>query len=74
MYLQTYSSRYNFFVKWRNVQFCMKINFITKISTYCPWISRNNSISGATSLKALKKESLACPENAQSLKSHALEA
>ena len=25
---------------------------------YCPWFSRNNSISGATSLKALRKESL----------------
>ena len=25
---------------------------------YWPWFSRNNSISGATSLKALRKESL----------------
>ena len=48
-----------FFVKWRNVQFCMKIDFITKFFIYCPWFSRNNSISGATSLKALRKESLA---------------
>ena len=58
MSFQTYSSRYNFFVKWRNVQLCMQINFITKFFIYCPWFSRNNSISGATSLKALRKESL----------------
>ena len=47
-----------FFVKWQNVQLCMKINFIKKIFIYCPWFSRNNSISGTTSLKALRKESL----------------
>ena len=58
MAFQTYSSRYYFFVKWRNVQLCMEFNFITKIFIYCPWFSRNNSISGATSLKALRKESL----------------
>ena len=58
MSFQTYSSRYNFFVKWQNVQLCMQINFITKFLIYFPWFSRNNSISGATSLKALRKESL----------------
>ena len=58
MDFQTDSSRYNFFVKWRNVQLCMKFNFITKFFIYCPWFSRNNSISGATSLKALRNESL----------------
>ena len=58
MSFQTYSSRYNFFVKWRNVQLCMQINFITNFFIYCPWFSRNNSISSATSLKTLRKESL----------------
>ena len=58
MSFQTYSSRYNFFAKWRNVQLCMQINFITNFFMYCPWFSRNNSISGATSLKAHRKESL----------------
>ena len=61
MSFQTYSSRYNFFVKWRNVQLCMWINFFSKNFIYCPWCSRNNSISGATSLKALRKESLSMP-------------
>ena len=37
---------------------CMYINSIIKIFIYSPWFFRNNSISGATSLKALRKESL----------------
>ena len=32
--------------------------FVFFLNIYCPWFSRNNSISGATSLKALRKESL----------------
>ena len=59
MSFQTYTYfKLVFFVKWRNVQLSMKINFITKFFTYWPWFSRNNSISGATSRKALRKESL----------------
>ena len=59
MSFQTYTSRYIFFfVKWRNVQLCMQINFITIFFIYCTWFSRNNSISGATSLTALRKEIL----------------
>ena len=34
------------------------LRFATPLFIYCPWFSRNNSISGATSLKALRKESL----------------
>ena len=37
---------------------CRLIILSQKFFTYCPWASRNNSISGATSLKALRKESL----------------
>ena len=31
---------------------------LSQFFIYCPWFSRNNSISGATSIKALRKESL----------------
>ena len=41
------------FVKWRIVQLC-----ITNFLICCPW--RNNCISGITSLKALREESLVC--------------
>ena len=47
-----------FFVKWRNVQLCMLIKFITIFFIYRQWFYRNNSISGATTLTALRKESL----------------
>ena len=60
-----------FFVKWRNVQLCMQINFITKCFIYCSWFFRNNSISGATSLKALRKESLG-PQNCKRTKSSSI--
>ena len=35
-------------------------NFVSRLKffIYCPWFSRNNSISGATSLKALRKDFL----------------
>ena len=50
---------YIFFVKCRNVQLCTYIcMYINFINFFCPLLFRNNSISGGTSLKALRKESL----------------
>ena len=54
----TYSSRYNFFVKWRAENFAYGLLFVTKYFSYGLWFSGNNSISGATSLNSLRKECL----------------
>ena len=47
-----------FFVKWRAENFAYGLLFVTKSFSYGLWFSRNNSISGATSLNSLRKECL----------------
>ena len=42
---------------------CRLILSQISLCMYCPWFSRNNSISGTTSLKALRKESLGVSPN-----------
>ena len=47
-----------FSTKWRAENFVYRLFFVTKSFSYRLWFSRNNSISGATSLNSLRKECL----------------